>query len=85
MVTSPQGKWNVCVSGLQRSAKALSRGASITGRPVREEASRPGEGTAHTAHPIIVGSGYVHEGAATPIFGKSYTLEQKNTNLNENV
>ena len=32
----------------------------------QEEASWPGEGTARTAHPTEVGSGYVRGGAAAP-------------------
>ena len=50
----------------------------------REEASQPDEGRARTAHPIIVGSGYVDEGAAMPVLIKKDSLEEEKHKYNMN-
>ena len=44
-------------------------------QPEQEEASQPGEGTTHTAHPTEGVSGYVRGGAPTPNMGTKESLE----------
>ena len=77
MDTSPQGRWKLCVSGLERSTKVEGVYPSLADprTPLEPKAvTQPGAGTVRTAHPIGEASEYMHGGAAAPGTGTYNTV-----------